>query len=187
MIVVVSSPTFDQFRVFNKLKGEWSDYQLPKGMRGFPDLSQGSNSQLVLSLSGKSISEVSAYNAQTGKWSTRSVEPPFLPPSIHAGAGPRIIKNAVFYALGNRVFAYSFPAEKWDVVEFEPGAQPGNLISPLNPFGVGYRDSKNLYVFDVNEGRWKRIDWELIEKMSAEDMKKFLQGGMGGAGGMGMM
>jgi hypothetical protein len=101
---------------------------------------------------------------------------------------PNFSAAAVFYVLGNRVYAYAFEAKKWAVAEFEKGTDPSRSNTP---FGPSFSNGRRQQVFDASAGRWVPLDWNSIESMSAEEMKKFLEGGMGGGmggqGGQGMM
>jgi hypothetical protein len=134
--------------------GRWSAYELPEGIRAVPILSGGTVA--ALQLGGETIKELAVFLTTDGKWHRQPLETP-----ASGKVTPILAGNLVAYAIGNRVYAFSGDAGRWDVVMLGRNAVP-----ILDGHCVVAEDNSTLAVFSAQTGTWSTIEPDVEDRPS---------------------
>jgi len=169
-ILAVVSPGGDRVLAKSKRHDVWRLYKAPKGTTVTPVLGPGV--LLALKVEGPKISEVAVFSVspihgQADRWSTHVIDPP-----VEGTVTPIVDLETVMYVAGNRIYGFSARvgrndptghAGRWDVLEVK-----GRPIPVQTPFGSGFQDDEYQSIFNIDKGRWERVDWEALEKQAVE-------------------
>jgi RNA polymerase sigma factor (sigma-70 family) len=168
--VFASSQNGNRVAVFDKRTGKSKLLELPVP-EGSSHLVTAitANEMLALNIearSGALISKIAVYAANAGGSSGRWY-PQELREQVDQ-ATPRVHQLSVAYAMGRCIYAFSYPANRWDVLELSPGHE-AKLADSGNEFQV--EDGSHLYSFDEGSGTWNDLDFDamLDPKRSREE------------------
>jgi RNA polymerase sigma factor (sigma-70 family) len=150
-IILLQPKNENQVIAHSYATGKFASYTLPAGVRATPILSSGKVA--ALQLEGESIGELCVFFASDGRWHRQPLEPP--------GSGkvvPILAGELVAYAVGNRVYAFSGLAGRWDKLTLRHAATP-----VVDGSRVFVEDDGMLAVFSAQTGTWSTIEPENVE------------------------
>jgi RNA polymerase sigma factor (sigma-70 family) len=106
----------------------------------------------ALLLQGDQIERIAVRDG-TG-WSIQELREPTR------AAAPMVNPSMASYAIGRRIYNYSHPARRWDVLELPEGAEPmAGVGNDGDIMLLKYGDQYHRY--DVRTGRWSRLDIDI--------------------------
>jgi hypothetical protein len=109
---------------------------------------------VALMLNGPKIRNIAVYDCAAGKW-----YPQVLKEVVAGQASPIVNERLVAYALGQRVYAYSSTARRWDMVEL-PENVPATPI--LYPNSASIESADQIYTFKAKTGTWEHADLKAL-------------------------
>ena len=112
-----------------------------------PVASQG---VVALSVAGDPIEQIATFLPTAGRWFPIDLKEP-----AKGQVSPVVVNNQAVYTIGRRVYAFSGPMEKWDVVELPEGARPAPIVYPNR---ATVEHDGHIYVFSVKTGKWTDFD-----------------------------
>jgi hypothetical protein len=135
--------------------GRWRTYRPPQGVKVRPVPSGPSGLFVALDLEGEEIPEVAVFSGRDGQWHTVKLEIP-----AKQKLNPISEGDLVVYLTGDRL--YTFDGSRWNTHTFELGGRMFPIRSNTGR-GLSFRDTKHLYLYNRQNGRWEPFDWEDIE------------------------
>jgi RNA polymerase sigma factor (sigma-70 family) len=145
--VIVHKPKSDKVAAYSTETGEWTSYDVPKGMDVVPAASPG---VVALMGIGDEIGQIATYTPYAGQWFPIDLKEP-----AKGRATPILGPNQAVYSIGRRVYAFSAQARAWDVLELPEGAKPVPIVY-LSRATVEHDD--HLYIFSLRTGKWTDFD-----------------------------
>ncbi|AMV36539.1 RNA polymerase sigma factor [Planctomyces sp. SH-PL62] len=112
----------------------------------------------ALALEGEAVDRIAVFSATDGEWHPYDLVEPTR------SAMPQIGAAAVGYKIGRRIYAFSFVANKWDVLELP---EDGPDLLWANPETITYQSRGRLHVFSGKTGKWASIDVSNATEYSA--------------------
>jgi hypothetical protein len=118
---------------------------------------------VALMLTGPKIRRVAVYDRAAGQW-----YPKELGEVVDGKASPVMNLQVVAYAVGQRVYAYSAAARRWDAVELPKGVPATPIVFPNS---VKIECSDQIYTFKGNTGRWEHTDIRALLEAPEDEPK----------------
>jgi RNA polymerase sigma factor (sigma-70 family) len=133
----------DRIAAYSIETGAWKTYRAPEGTKAVPLMTNG---VVGLDLKGPKITQTAAFDPKSGRWYPQDLREPA------EGHVPLIAtEDLLASVVGRRVYAFSGPAQRWDVLELEEGAEPTPILGTTY---ITVEHDKRLYVFSAKTGRW---------------------------------
>jgi hypothetical protein len=156
-LVAAVSPARDRVVAYSAETGTKKSYQAPSGVKLAPIAGP---SVLALAFSGDKVTELAAYDPDSGRWSTQKLREP-----ARGAVYPRVGPSLVAYRIGRFVYAYSTSASTenpWDVLDLKqaPQAEPPIVWTKF----VTVRQGSRVHVFSAKTARWIELDTRTDEE-----------------------
>lgn len=158
-ITVVQPKGSDRIMAHSTETGVWKPYRVPQGVTATPIVT---SDLLALQLEGENVTQLAVFTPADGAWSVRSLKEPTSGPVVPVSSG-----RLVVYTVGNRVYAFSGLAGRWDVLELEAPAPP--TISTNRIF---VESGGKLCIFSDTTGQWSIFDSNSEKDAEPAEQKK---------------
>jgi hypothetical protein len=146
-IIATLSPEHNRILAYSAETGSGRAYRAPRDTKVAPVTSGG---VLAVQADGPKVTELAAYDPKNGTWYKVELKEP-----AQGKVDPLLGGNLVAYSVGNRAYAFSAVADRWDVLELEKDAVATPVVS--NRFIAVEHDGR-LYVFSAKTGQWSEVD-----------------------------
>lgn len=108
----------------------------------------------ALGLRGERGERLAVLSTNSGGWSVQELSEPVTEAKPVEGA------SALVYVLGRRIYAYSYVAKRWSVLELPEGARPE--APPRNFNGLRLEYEGIVYSYNPNSGQWTEFDTGIV-------------------------
>jgi RNA polymerase sigma factor (sigma-70 family) len=125
--------------------GEWQRYAPPEGQTATPI---AANDVVALTMKGETITEIAAFSAASGEWTTQRLLKP-----IKEQLSPVVGPGCALYQEGNSFYAFSAVLGKWDVLSLPEGEKPRAACSATD---VTVQQGDQIFVFPFKVAQWSK-------------------------------
>jgi hypothetical protein len=123
----------------------WRRLEIPPGTTAIP---VASGDTVALMIKGKTIDQIAAFSAHTGKWAVQRLLKP-----VEGVLNPLIGPGSALYQAGNDFYAFSAEKGTWGVLHLEGDEKSLSSVSSTH---IEVRQGNMLYVFNLKRGEWSK-------------------------------